>query len=116
MIIIFCCFIFIKIIFQWTNYPLNDYERYVPPALELTRVLNEDDHQLTQETPIVSDDNVTISLNYYSIYIFLNQSKMLRAIFQVWFALLEDPDAADEIIDLQPELQEIEIEIENELA
>ena len=34
----------------------------------------------------------------------------------MWFALLEDPDAADEIIDLQPELQEIEIEIENELA
>ena len=34
----------------------------------------------------------------------------------MWFALLEDHDAADEIIDLHPELQEIEIEIENELA
>ena len=34
----------------------------------------------------------------------------------MWFALLEDPDAADEIIDLHPELQEIEIEIEGDLA
>ena len=108
MIINSCCFIFMKIIFQWTNYPLNDYERYVPPALELTRVLNEEDHQLSQETPIVSDDNVTMSLNFFSIYNVLNQSKMLKVLFQVWFALLEDPDAADEIIDLQPELQEID--------
>ena len=94
--------------FQWTNFPLNDYERYVPPALELTRVFNEEDHQLSQETPIVSDDNVTMSVNYYQIYILLNQSVMLNVIFQLWFALVEDPDAADEIIDLQPELQEID--------
>ena len=34
------------------------FERYVPPALELTRVLTEEDLQLSQDTPIVSDDNV----------------------------------------------------------
>ena len=34
----------------------------------------------------------------------------------MWFALLEDHDAADEIIDLHPELQEIDIEIEDDSA
>jgi hypothetical protein len=34
----------------------------------------------------------------------------------VWFALLDDPDGADEIIDLHPEQQEIDIEIEDDSA
>ena len=34
----------------------------------------------------------------------------------MWFALLDDPDGADEIIDLHPELQEIDIEIEDDSA
>ena len=104
----FCIHYFYRNIFQWTNFPLNDYKRQVPPALELSRVFNEENQQLSQETPIASEDNVTMSLNYYQIYILHNQSKKLKVIFQVWFALVEDPDAVDEIIDLEPGLQEID--------
>ena len=52
-------------IFFSGQFPLNDFERYVPPALELSRVFNEENQQLSQETPIASEDNVTMSLNYY---------------------------------------------------
>jgi hypothetical protein len=34
----------------------------------------------------------------------------------VWFALLDDPDGAEQITDLHPELQEIDIELEDESA
>ena len=104
MIINFASIIFIEIYFQWTNFPLHDFDQYVPPALELSRLFNEEN----QETPIASDDNVTMPLTYYQIQIFHNQSYTLIVIFQVWFALVEDPDDVDDIIDLESGLPVID--------
>ena len=108
MIINCASIIFIEIYFQWTHFPLHDYDRYVPPALNLSRLFNDENQQLSQETPIASDDNVTMPLTYYQIQIFHNQSYTLIVIFQVWFALVEDPDDVDDIIDLESGLPVID--------